>query len=71
MDGRCEEMEDLEKRYQQITWSKVNDLIGKKKRNKNNAIKKDSGSIAMDIEDVKARWKKNMWQSSIMMTDQK
>ena len=56
MDERCAEIEDLEKRDQQIMYSKVNDLIGKKKSNKNIAIKKADGSIAMDIEDIKARW---------------
>ena len=36
-------------------YSRMKDLIGKKKRNKNVAIKKTNGTIAMDIEDVKAK----------------
>ena len=56
MDERCAEIESLEKRDQQIMYSKVKDMIGKRKRNSNIAIKKNDGSIAMDIEDVKIRW---------------
>ena len=56
MDEKCTEVEDLSKRDQQLMYSKVNDIIKKKKSNKNIAIKKADGTIAMDIEDVKARW---------------
>ena len=56
MDEKCTEVEDLSKRDQQLMYSKVNDIIKKKKSNKNVAIKKADGTIAMDIEDVKTRW---------------
>ena len=56
MDEKCTEVEDLSKRDQQLMYSKVNDIIKKKKSNKNIAIKKADGTIAMDIEDVKTRW---------------
>ena len=55
MDDRCGEVEELEKTDQQIMYSKFDELIGKKKPNKNISIKKADGSIAMDIEDFKAR----------------
>ena len=56
MDEKCTEVEDLSKRDQQLMYSKVNDIIKKRKSNKNIAIKKAEGTIAMDIEEVKARW---------------
>ena len=56
MDEKCTEVEDLSKRDQQLMYSKVNDIIKKRKSNKNIAIKKADGTIAMDIEEVKARW---------------
>ena len=56
MDERCTEVEDLQNRDQQIMYSKVKELVGKKKYNKNIAIKKSDGKVAMEIEDVKLRW---------------
>ena len=56
MDEKCGDIEDLERRDQQIMYSKVGDLIGKKKHNKNTAIKKADGSIPLDVEDFKYRW---------------
>ena len=56
MDEKCAEMEDLDKRDQQIMYSKVKELVGKKKYNKKISIKKADGKIAMDIEEVKSRW---------------
>ena len=57
MHERCADIEDLERRYQQIMFSKVSDLIGKKKNNKNITIKKAVESIAIDVEVVKDKWK--------------
>ena len=56
MDERCAEVEDLEKRDQQIMYNKVNEIVGKKKYNRNIAIKKTDSQVAMEIEDVKLRW---------------
>ena len=56
MDERCVDIEDLERCDQQIMHSKVMDLNGNKKHNKNIAIKKADGSTAMDVKDVKDRW---------------
>ena len=56
MDERCAEVEDLEKRDQAIMYSKVKEVIGKKNYNRNIAIRKSDGRIAMDIGEVKERW---------------
>ena len=56
IDEKCTDLEDLEKRDQQKMYGKIKDLVGKKKYNKNIAIKKADGKIAMDIEEVKSRW---------------
>ena len=37
-------------------YKKVQDVVGKRKFNNNIAIKKDDGTIAMEVEEVKARW---------------
>ena len=56
MDERCAEVEDLEKRGQKILYSKVKQHVGKKKHNKNKAMKKADGNVAKDMEQLKARW---------------
>ena len=56
MNERCAEVEDLDKRDQQIMYSKVKEVVGKKNYNKTIAIKKSIGRNAMDIEEVKERW---------------
>ena len=60
MDERYPEIEDLEKRDQQIMYSKVSDPLGKEKRNKNIAIKRADGRMATDIKFIKIL---GMWQS--------
>ena len=56
MDERCAEVEDLQNRDQQVMYSKVKEVIGKKKYNKNISIMKSDGKVAMEIEEVKLRW---------------
>ena len=56
MEEKCSEIENLEKRDQQIMYHKVKDLLGRRNNNKNIAIKTADGKIAMDVEEVKSRW---------------
>ena len=56
LEERCSEIEDLERRDQQIMYSKVKELLGRKNCKKNIAIKTADGKIAMDVEEVKSRW---------------
>ena len=56
MEEKCSEIEDLEKRDQQIMYHKVKDLLGRRNHKKNIAIKTADGKIAMDVEEVKSRW---------------
>ena len=56
MEERCLEVEDLQNRDQQIMYSKVKEIVGKKMYNKNIAVKKLDGKVAMEIEEVKLRW---------------
>ena len=58
LEKRCSEIEDLEKRDQQIMYSKVKDLLGRKSNKKNIAIKTADGKVAMEVEEVKTRWSK-------------
>ena len=56
MDERCAVVEDLEERDQQNMYSKVKELVGDEKHNRNKGIKKADGNVAMDMEEAKARW---------------
>ena len=56
MEERCAEIEDLDKRDNQLMYKKVQEIVGRRKFNSNIAIKKADGTIAMEVEEVKARW---------------
>ena len=49
------EIEDLDKRDNQLLYKKVQEVVGKRKFNKKKAIKKRDGTIAKEVEDAKTR----------------
>ena len=58
MGNTCEEIEDLDKRDKKRMYSLLKEVTGIKSCYKNNiAIKNSDSTVAMELEDVKARWK--------------
>ena len=56
MDEMCGEIEDLDRKNNELMYSKVRDFTGKRKCNNNIAVKRIDGTVAMEEEEVKERW---------------
>lgn len=54
---QCEELEDLGRRDQQRMYEKIKEMTGKRKSKRGTAIKAEDGTVLMDIESIKERWK--------------
>ena len=54
MEERCTEIEDLNKMNNQLMYRKVQDVVGTRKFNNNIVIKKADGTVAMEVEEIKA-----------------
>ena len=56
MDEMCKEIEDLDKKDNELMFTKIKDITGKRKCNNNIAVKRTDGTVAMEEEEVKERW---------------